>query len=105
MLENLTENAIRHAPEHSEVCIASVLRDGRLELRVSDAGPGISPELRSKVFEPFVQLENGDRVVTRAGRGLGLTFCKLAVEALGGTIGVDDASPGASFWAAFPTAV
>lgn len=102
VLENLTENAIRHAPEHSQVRITSQLHDGHVELRVSDAGAGIVPELRTKVFEPFVQVDNGERLVTRAGRGLGLTFCRVAVEAMGGSIGVDDGRPGASFWARLP---
>jgi signal transduction histidine kinase len=102
VLENLIENAIRHAPEDTEVRIGNVRCDGDVEWRVSDSGAGVAPELRAKIFEAFVQVENGERVVARAGRGLGLTFCKLAVEALGGTIGVDDAQPGASFWFRLP---
>jgi signal transduction histidine kinase len=47
-------------------------------------------------------VENGDRVVARTGRGLGLTFCKLAVEAHGGRIWVEDGRPGAVFCMRIP---
>jgi signal transduction histidine kinase len=97
VIENLLDNAIRHAPQDSKVSLTCRASDGAVEVRVTDAGPGVPSELREKIFEPFVQLENGERVVTRAGRGLGLTFCKLAVEALGGELWVEDASPGAAF--------
>jgi two-component system, sensor histidine kinase and response regulator len=102
VIENLLENAIRHSPEGSQVRLTSALRDSELEIRVSDAGTGVPPEMRDKIFEPFVQVEKGERVVTRAGRGLGLTFCKLAVEAHGGTICVEDGAPGAVFCVRFP---
>jgi two-component system, sensor histidine kinase and response regulator len=102
VLENLIENAVRHAPEGTEVRVGNAWRDDQVEWRVNDSGAGIAPELRAKIFEPFVQIENGERVVSRSGRGLGLTFCKLATEAMGGTIGIEDAQPGASFWLRLP---
>jgi len=97
VLENLVENALRHAPPDSLVQLASAQGDGTVELTVRDAGPGVAPEMREKIFERFAQLEGGERVVNRTGRGLGLTFCKLAVEAHGGSITVEDAEPGALF--------
>jgi signal transduction histidine kinase len=97
VLENLVENAIRHAPGGSEVRLIGAVVDGAVELRVIDSGPGVTPEQRDKIFEPYVQLEHGERVVTRAGRGLGLAFCRLAVTALDGRIWVEDANPGAAF--------
>jgi signal transduction histidine kinase len=102
VIENLLENAIRHSPEGSEVRLSSLAREGAVEIRISDAGPGIAPELHAKIFEPFVQVENGQRVVTRAGRGLGLTFCRLAVEAHGGSIWVENGDPGAVFCVRLP---
>lgn len=97
VLENLVENALRHAPEDTAIRLAAHASEHGVELRVSDQGPGIAPEARTKIFEPFVQLEHGDRVVARTGRGLGLTFCKVAVEAHGGRIWIEDANPGAVF--------
>jgi two-component system, sensor histidine kinase and response regulator len=102
VLVNLLENAIRHAPERSEVRLSATVGDGAVEIRVTDRGTGVPEALRQKIFEPFVQVEHGDRVVSRAGRGLGLTFCRLAIEAHGGTIWVEDANPGATFCVRLP---
>lgn len=102
VLENLLDNALRHAPKGSTVHLASARHDGRVEIRVRDNGQGIPPEMREKIFERFVQVETEDRVTMRAGRGLGLTFCKLAVEAHGGSIRVEDAAPGAAFVITLP---
>jgi len=104
VLENLLDNALRHAPEGSAICILSRASEHGVELRVCDRGPGIPKELRDKVFEPYVQLEHGARVITRAGRGLGLAFCKLALEAHGGRIWIEDANPGAEFCMRLPRA-
>lgn len=102
VLENLLDNALRHAPEGSKVLVAAAKQEGAIELRVADAGLGISLEMRDKIFERFVQVEIGDRVATRTGRGLGLTFCKLAVEAHGGSIRVEAAHPGTVFCVRLP---
>jgi two-component system sensor histidine kinase/response regulator len=102
VLENLLDNAIRHAPEQSEVRITATRQAGAVEIRVADAGSGVPPEMREKIFERFVQVESGERVVTRTGRGLGLTFSKLAIEAHGGTLWVEDAKPGSVFCVRLP---
>jgi two-component system sensor histidine kinase/response regulator len=102
VLENLIENAIRHAPEQSEVELAAKHGASGLELRVIDRGEGVAQEARARIFDPFVQLEHGERVSPRTGRGLGLTFCKVAVEAHGGVIWVEDAQPGAAFCVSLP---
>jgi two-component system, sensor histidine kinase and response regulator len=102
VLENLLDNAIRHAPEQTEVCITAMRHADGVEVRVADAGSGITPEMRQKIFERFVQLDNGERFEARTGRGLGLTFCKLAIEAHGGTIWVEEATPGAVFCVRLP---
>jgi two-component system, sensor histidine kinase and response regulator len=96
-LANLVENAIRNAPSGTAVTVSVSARDGGSELQVSDAGRGIPPEMREKIFDPFVQVDSGDWSLSRGGRGLGLTFCRLAVEAHGGRIWVEDAVPGARF--------
>ena len=60
---------------------------------MTDSGPGVPPELQDKLFQKFVVGEQQER-----GSGLGLAFCKLAVEAHGGTIWVESESgQGASF--------
>lgn len=94
VLENLTENAIRHAPPGSAVRLRAERQGSEVDIRVSDEGAGIPPELRDKVFDRFVQLDAASPAQSRSGRGLGLTFCKLAVEAHGGRVWIEDASPG-----------
>jgi signal transduction histidine kinase len=94
VLANLVDNAIRHAPEDSEIVIRVAPVERGVELRVADAGPGVPPELRESVFERFL---SGSDTAHRTNRGLGLAFCKLAVEAHGGQIWIEDAAPGAVF--------
>ena len=107
VLENLIDNAIRHAPKGSTVTLFAERVPATdddpvgVEIRVADAGPGIAVEMRDRVFDRFVQAES-DSMVSRAGRGLGLTFCRLAAEAHGGRIWVADAQPGAVFVVRLP---
>ena len=93
VLENLIDNAIRHAPEDTEVVLSARPTDRGVELRVRDHGAGVAPERRAQIFERFVSAGEGGR----ANRGLGLAFCKLVVEAHGGRIWIEDAGPGAAF--------
>ncbi len=94
VLENLVDNAIRHAPEGSDVTVTARDADGGTQVRVADAGPGVPTDHRDKIFERFTQAEGA---TGRSNRGLGLSFCKLAVEAHHGRIWIEDASPGAVF--------
>jgi two-component system sensor histidine kinase/response regulator len=102
-LSNLVENAIRHAPPDSAVTVEATLLPEGVGLRVTDAGRGIPEDMMAKIFDPFVQVEGSAlHGTSRAGRGLGLAFCKLAVEAHGGSIWVEDALPGAIFCVRIP---
>jgi signal transduction histidine kinase len=103
-IANLVENAIRYAPPRTTVTVRSRGTPEGTELRVADQGKGIPPEMREKVFSPFVQVEAGERLVAHGSRGLGLTFCRLIVEAHGGRIWVEDADPGTVFGMTFPHA-
>jgi signal transduction histidine kinase len=104
VLENLVENALRHAPEGTEVSLCAHATEQVATIRVTDQGVGVEPAAREKIFEPYVQLEHGGRLAERSGRGLGLTFCKLAVAAHGGRIWIEDAKPGAVFCLTLPLA-
>ena len=96
VLQNLVGNAIKFSPEGGTVRVgASREGSGLVRVSVADEGPGLPPELRERVFERFV---TGDHVAS--GSGLGLTFCRLAVEAHGGRIRVESA-PGAGALLAF----
>ncbi|WP_437806489.1 hybrid sensor histidine kinase/response regulator [Sorangium sp. So ce1078] len=102
MIENLLENAIHHAPAGTAVTVSAVKDGAAVEIRVADAGPGVPVEMRARVFDRFVQLGGEEQALQRAGRGLGLAFCKMAVEAHGGTIRIEDNAPGAVFCVRLP---
>ncbi len=103
VLTNLVENAIRFSPSGAEVVVTAGTVGAALELRVTDAGPGIALALRGHVFDAFVQVEPGAAIGHNpTGRGLGLAFCKVAVEAHRGLIWVEDAAPGAVFCVSLP---
>jgi signal transduction histidine kinase len=103
LLMNLLDNALRHAPPETTVSVSTTRHADGVEIRVSDQGTGVPPELKERIFEPFVQAEGaGPRVQTRTGRGLGLAFCRLAAEAHGGRIWIEDAAPGAAFCVKLP---
>jgi signal transduction histidine kinase len=89
VLRNLLANAIRHSPLNTgEVWVNVSKRDAQLAVEVRDNGSGIPPEYQARIFEKFVQVE-GKRAQVRTGTGLGLTFCKMVIEAHGGRIYVE----------------
>ncbi|MEO7138333.1 MAG: CHASE3 domain-containing protein [Gemmatimonadales bacterium] len=102
VLANLVGNAFKFAPRRGEVRIGLEASRGMVRVTVADNGPGVDPEHRKVIFEKFAQAPLG-----RAGKGrstgLGLTFCKLAIEAHGGKIGVGNCDGGgARFWVELP---
>lgn len=95
VLNNLIDNALKHTPENGQVSIsAGKMDDDTLEIRVSDTGPGIPTEYQQKIFERFIQVPGLPS--RKRGSGLGLTYCRLAVEAHGGKIWVEDRPGGGS---------
>jgi signal transduction histidine kinase len=101
---NLVNNAMRHSPSGGAVRVA-VEGDGDVaRISVSDDGPGLPPEHRKRVFDKFWQAANR-KGGSSGGTGLGLTFCKMAVERHGGEIGVDsEPGAGSTFWFRLPVA-
>lgn len=99
--ENLVDNALRYAPPRTHVDVAVEATDGGTALVVTDRGPGVPVVHRERVFDRFVQLDPD--AGRRASRGLGLAFCRLALEAHAGRIWVDEPpGGGARFCALFP---
>jgi two-component system sensor histidine kinase KdpD len=87
---NVTENAVAWSPAGEPVRIAASEIRGRVELRVVDRGPGIPDEKKARAFEPFQRF--GDRP-RGMGTGLGLAVARGFVEAMAGTIELED-TPG-----------
>jgi signal transduction histidine kinase len=103
VLENLIGNAIKFTPEHGVIRV-SARRDAddptKLRIDVSDSGPGISEAIRQRIFDKFVSGGGKTR-----GHGLGLAFCKLAIEAHGERISVEHTGPtGTTFSFTLPVA-
>ena len=94
VLTNLISNAIKHTPGGGTVTIeAGSSSADSIVVRVMDTGPGIPEADAAHVFDRFYQTDSGR---SRGGTGLGLAFCKLAVELHGGKIGVaNGGEPGA----------
>jgi signal transduction histidine kinase len=103
MLENLLDNALKYAPASTSVVVRAELFGGQLTLEVIDHGPGIPEHERERIFEPYARLRRDGENKVRQSRGLGLAFCKLAVEAHGGRISVHNRLPqGATFTVQIP---
>lgn len=91
-LVNLIQNAVRATDKDAAVrIIASPLPEGGLELAVEDDGPGVDPEHRPRLFQPFSAGK------TSEGLGMGLYMARLIVESHGGTIRLVDRPSGARF--------
>lgn len=90
VLVNLLSNAIKYTPSGGTITVTGHREDSQLRISVTDQGPGIPPDYLDKVFDKFSQIEarKGGAAV---GTGLGLTFCKLAVEAHSGRIWLESA--------------
>lgn len=87
VIGNLLVNAMRYSPPGAPVtvCAAAGKAAGTVVFAVSDKGKGIDPAHLGSIFEKFFQLDPG-QAKSRQGKGLGLAFCKMAVESHGGRI-------------------
>jgi len=102
VIDNLVANGLKHTPAGSTLAVDVKQADEVVKVSVFDSGPGIPPEYLEQIFEKFGQVDtrkNGKYHST----GIGLTFCKMAVEAHGGTIGVESTlGEGSTFWFTLP---
>ena len=102
VMQNLVSNALKLTPPGGDVRVSLRGGEDTLRVEVSDHGPGIAAEHHPKIFEKFGQLDTNVRQ-SIASSGLGLYFCKLAVEAHGGRIGVESqVGQGSTFWFELP---
>ena len=85
VVRNVIANAVRFAPPGSPVEVVAESRDGVIELRIADRGPGIDPREADWLFEPFYR---SVRTGATGGAGLGLTAARRLLAAMGGTIEV-----------------
>lgn len=100
VVANLVDNALKFGGTRGTVRVSLAVGEGGAILGVSDQGPGVPASEQARIFDKFGRVEGNGAV---RGTGLGLTFCKLAVEAHGGLIGVtSDQGQGATFWVRLP---
>jgi len=107
VIHNLLDNALKFTPDDGQVRLWARVDDSRepatMLLGVSDTGPGIPLEARPRLFKKFQQVVSTSG--RRMGTGLGLPFCKLAVEAHGGEIWVEsEVGRGSTFVIRLPLA-
>jgi two-component system sensor histidine kinase TctE len=84
LTRNLMHNAIKHSGEQGRLGVRLASSARQATLSISDSGPGITPELRQRLFQPFA---SGD---PSSGSGLGLAICQEIVTSLGGEIRLDN---------------
>ncbi|MBZ0307939.1 MAG: GAF domain-containing protein, partial [Anaerolineae bacterium] len=95
VLYNLVDNAIKFTPSNGAVMLdAHVLDSHMLRVEVRDTGPGVPDEYKTRLFDRYQMMEG--RRGRRRGTGLGLTFCKMTIEAHGGQIWIEDNPGGGS---------
>ena len=94
---NLLDNAIKFTPAGGQITISAQAREQQVLISINDTGRGIPPELRDHIFERFARAiaDDDQRGSMQRGFGLGLTFCKLAIEAHNGQIWAEDGDNGA----------
>jgi signal transduction histidine kinase len=90
VLVNLITNAVKYSPRQGQVDVVAGEGNGCLNFSVADEGPGIPAEYQWRIFDKFARVQVKD---AGSGVGLGLAFCRLAVEAHGGRIWVES-TPG-----------
>jgi len=99
---NLLGNAIKFTPDGGTIEVNVVMAEGKVRCEVRDSGKEIPRQYQKRIFEKFGQVESRKEGKMNS-TGLGLTFCRLAVEAHGGQIGVvSSAGKGNTFWFTLP---
>lgn len=89
ILLNLMVNARQAMPEGGSLTLTSEVENGSAVVRVTDTGAGIEPEVRDRLFDPFVTTREGE-----GGTGIGLAVCKQIVEKHSGELTLEDAPEG-----------
>jgi signal transduction histidine kinase len=102
ILEHLVENAVKYAPPDTSIAVEWRLVEGVVRLAISDEGPGIPAEWRTRIFEPYARRDTQ----TARGSGIGLYAAKRLGESMGARLWCEPAEPaGTRFVVALPAVV
>ncbi len=107
IIENLLDNAIKYSPRNEVISVNAIRKDDFAEIFIADRGDGIPAAQRDVIFDRFTQLQDSNVEKMRGGVGLGLAFCKMAVETMGGKIWVESPPDniGTAFYFSLPLAM
>ena len=86
VLINLLENAVKYSPPDAEISMGADIEDGLAKIWVQDTGHGILTPDQEQIFDKFTRLNPKG---SQKGFGLGLAYCRLAIEGHGGKIWVE----------------
>ena len=86
VLTNLLENAVKFSPQEGKITVGAQVDGSSVQMWVQDNGPGIPPDQRDNIFQKYTRLSPD---IGPKGIGLGLAYCRLAVERHGGKIWVE----------------
>ena len=105
ILDNLIDNAIRHAPPGSAITVSTRVDGAMCTFTVADEGPGIPPQMQDRLFVRFARLDLARTRGDGSGAGLGLAICSTLASVQGGSISLADGRRrGAAFEVVLPAA-
>lgn len=103
-VENVVRNAIRYAPQNSEIQLTLTENAREASIAVRDFGPGVPEDTLTRIFDPFFRVEEA-RDTNGGGFGMGLSIAKRAVQLHHGCIAAENASPGLRVHITIPLAM
>ena len=89
IVRNLVHNAVNYTQQGGSVCVRVENTPDKVRICVADTGPGIAPDERERVFDPFYRILGS----SAPGTGLGLAICRAIVDKAAGSISLDWADP------------
>jgi len=102
ILMNILDNGIKNSKSSGKIKIEVINDEKYFIFCIIDEGPGVPPEYREKIFEQFFSLNTEDSMISTS-TGIGLSFCKMAIEGHRGKIWVEENSPsGSKFYFTLP---
>jgi two-component system phosphate regulon sensor histidine kinase PhoR len=104
VLVNLLDNAVKYTPDGGRATVSAATSEGRVDVVVTDTGPGIERHHLPRLFERFYRVDPG-RSRGSGGTGLGLAIVKHLVQMQGGDIGVETGTGGTSFRVQLPRSI